>query len=483
MAGSKSVNVADTFKSPALKSPNLFQYEAEKQSYEFFYPSPHSAARQTTVRSAVMNLVTTLIGGGVLLLPFTIAKSGIVVGCIIMLCCATASSFTSYILVSCSRRSGAQSYEEIARNAFGRKMQVVTMVLLILLIFLAFVGYVILVRDIAGSLASQFIFGRTLSVADENLVAMGVVALVSPLLFLRSMHSLRHTSVIGLSTVGIFAFGILFRSTEKIMSPEFDASKLTLVADSIDGPMYALPIVISSFLCHFNVLPVYGELQKPTRRRLKKIVIITVFSTSVFYMILGTLGYIYAFDQLQGVQGDILNNFDQGDVVMNIGRAGILLTICMSLPLLILPTRKTIYRLYVLCHGIATTGSDGTTQETQPLIADSPSVAADDLTEKPVPLVPHVVITLVILMLAFYLAFSLPGVAVVWNIMGSTVGILISYVLPCVCYIRIRREKPTTDWRKIGAWVLLVISGSICFVCSVQAFHKLGAMVYGVLVA
>ncbi|ETW03014.1 hypothetical protein H310_05449 [Aphanomyces invadans] len=482
MAGSsfKSVNVADTFKSPVLKSPNLFQYEAEKQSYEFFYPSPHSAARQTTVRSAVMNLVTTLIGGGVLLLPFTIAKSGIVVGCVLMLCCAMASSFTSYILVSCSRRSGAQSYEEIARNAFGRKMQIVTMVLLILLIFLAFVGYVILVRDIAGSLASQFIFGRGLSISDENLVAMGVVGLVSPLLFLRSMHSLRHTSVIGLCTVGIFAFGIFYRSTEKILHPSFDSSKLMLVADSIDGPMYALPIVISSFLCHFNVLPVYGELQKPTRRRLKKIVIITVFSTSVFYMILGTLGYIYAFDQLQGVQGDILNNFDQADIVMNIGRAGILLTICMSLPLLILPTRKTIYRLYMLCCDAISKGRGGTTQEHQPLISDSPTA---DLTEKPVPLVPHIVITLVILALAFFLAFSLPGVAVVWNIMGSTVGILISYVLPCVCYIRIRREKATSDWRKLGAWVLLIISGSICFVCSIQAFQKLGAMVYDVLVA
>ncbi|KAF0696297.1 Aste57867_12930 [Aphanomyces stellatus] len=469
----------DDFKSPALKSPNLFQYEAQKESYEFFYPSPHSQTRMTTVKSAVMNLVTTLIGGGVLLLPFTIAKSGIVVGCFLMLCCAMASSFTLYILVSCSRRSGAQSYEEIAKNAFGKKMQLFTMVLLILLIFLAFVGYLILVRDIAGSLASQFIFGRTLSVSDENLVAIGLVGIVSPLLFLRSMHSLRYTSVIGLSTVGIFAFGIFYRSTEKVMQPTFEVSRLRFFPEDVDGPMYALPIIISSFLCHFNVLPVYGELHKPTRHRLKKIVIVTVFSTSVFYMILGTLGYIYAFDQLQGVQGDILNNFDQGDVVMNIGRAGILLTICMSLPLLILPTRQTIYRLYLLCHEMATAG-DATTQESQPLI--SPDVAIDR-TEKPAPLFAHISITIVILVLGFLLAFSLPGVAVVWNIMGSTVGIMISYVLPCVCYIRIRREKPNSDWRKVGAWVLLVISGTICLVCSVQAFQKIGAMVYGVLIA
>ncbi|KAH9146876.1 hypothetical protein LEN26_004896, partial [Aphanomyces euteiches] len=323
MSGKKSPNLSASFKSPGIKSPNLFQYEAEKQSYEFFFPSPHSKARQTTVKSAVMNLVTTLIGGGVLLLPYTVAKSGIVLGCIMMLFCGVASSFTSYILVSCSRRSGAQSYEEIAKNAFGKRMQIATMVLLILLIFLAFVGYLILLRDISGSLASQFILRRPLSVADENLVAVVLVAIVSPLLFLRSMHSLRHTSIIGLSTVGLFAFGIVFRGVEKVLDNRFDSSKLVLVADSLDDPMYALPIIISSFLCHFNVLPVYGELQKPTRRRLKKIVTITVFSTAIFYMILGTFGYIYAFDRPGGVQGDILNNFGQADVLMNVGRAGI----------------------------------------------------------------------------------------------------------------------------------------------------------------
>ncbi|CAK4079684.1 unnamed protein product [Aphanomyces euteiches] len=479
MSGKKSPNLSASFKSPGIKSPNLFQYEAEKHSYEFFFPSPHSKARQTTVKSAVMNLVTTLIGGGVLLLPFTVAKSGIVLGCIMMLFCGVASSFTSYILVSCSRRSGAQSYEEIAKNAFGKRMQIATMVLLILLIFLAFVGYLILLRDISGSLASQFILRRPLSVADENLVAVVLVAIVSPLLFLRSMHSLRHTSIIGLSTVGLFAFGIVFRGVEKVLDNRFDSSKLVLVADSLDGPMYALPIIISSFLCHFNVLPVYGELQKPTRRRLKKIVTITVFSTAIFYMILGTFGYIYAFDRPGGVQGDILNNFGQADVLMNVGRAGILLTICMSLPLLILPTRKTIYRLCLLVYE-KFAKVEATMQETQPLLESS---ELSDQTEKPMPLTPHVVITLIILGLAFYLAFSLPGVAVVWNIMGSTVGILISYVLPCVCYLRIRSEKPGSDWRKIGAWVLLAISGTICVVCSIQAFEKLGGMLYTVFVA
>ena len=60
--------------------------------------------------------------------------------------------------------------------------------------------------------------------------------------------------------------------------------------------------------------------------------------------------------------------------------------------------------------------------------------------------------------------------AIVWNLMGSTVGLLVSYVLPCVSYVNIRHEKSNLDRRKLTAWIILVISSVVCAVCTVQAF-------------
>lgn len=38
------------------------------------------------------------------------------------------------------------------------------------------------------------------------------------------------------------------------------------------GALQAIPIYVCAFACHFNVLPVHGELAKPTRERLHRMV-------------------------------------------------------------------------------------------------------------------------------------------------------------------------------------------------------------------
>lgn len=42
--------------------------------------------------------------------------------------------------------------------------------------------------------------------------------------------------------------------------------------DGWNGALQAIPIYICAFACHFNVLPVHGELAKPTRERLHRMV-------------------------------------------------------------------------------------------------------------------------------------------------------------------------------------------------------------------
>jgi amino acid permease len=56
----------------------------------------------------------------------------------------------------------------------------------------------------------------------------------------------------------------------------------------------SIPIYVSSFLCHFNVLPVYSELRHPTRERAHNIVHFTMGTTLALYLWVGLMGYAYA---------------------------------------------------------------------------------------------------------------------------------------------------------------------------------------------
>ncbi|GLD93878.1 hypothetical protein PINS_up002483 [Pythium insidiosum] len=435
----------------------------------------HSTERTATASSAVFNLVSTIIGGGVLSLPYAFDKCGLVLAVVLMVISSAASTFSLYIIVSCSRRGGVTTYEEVVRKALGVRAGLVTVSLLVLLTLLTLVAYTILIKDLVGSLAGHFLYGRLLSVVEQNVLTVIAISLVSPFLFAKSMDALRFTSIFSLASVLMLAIAITIRASHT--RPE-DAALLRhdipikWFPDNWKDPLYAFPIISVSFLCHFNVLPVYRELQKPTRRRLKGIVSCTMFSTWFFYMVVGFTGYFFAYRMPIGVSDDILNNFARDDQLVNVGRLGLLVTILLSMPLIIQPCRLNTIRLvsYVRGFSRATESSEELRLLTTPTAVRDPARVKVPMLS---PRASHALLTVGILACTTSLALVLPGVAVVWNVMGSTVGLLISYVLPCISYVIIRKNKPHSDRRRLAAWFVFCVSAVVCFGCTVQAVLSL----------
>ncbi|KAG1711046.1 hypothetical protein DVH05_013763 [Phytophthora capsici] len=478
----------------SMMDTGVYRYERNRASHEFFSPGPHATTRTATAPSAVFNLVSTIIGGGILSLPFAFDKCGLVVALIFMVIAASASTFSLYVIVSCSRRGRAASYEEVVRKALGARAGRITVMLLVLLTFLTLVAYVILTKDLVGSLGARFLYNRPISEAEQNVLTVVCVLLVSPALLARSMDALRFTSIFSLVSVLVLAIAITVRAVDAtfshhdVVNAEAESPiPIKLVPDSWADAAYAFPIISVSFLCHFNVLPVYRELHKPTRHRLKKIVASTMFSTWLFYILVGIMGYLFAFRQIGGVQGDILNNFSDSDPLVNLGRLGLLVTIQLSLPLIIQPCRTNLLRLAKIIRSFLHTRAkvfdapDSTDSESEVVIGEGtallptsngalPASSTNGSRGRFKSAVVHALLTVGIMASVITIALLSPGVAVVWNLMGSTVGLLISYVLPCVSYVCIRREKPNTDCRKLTAWIILVISSIVCTVCTVQAF-------------
>ncbi|KAH7474661.1 putative sodium-coupled neutral amino acid transporter 10 [Phytophthora ramorum] len=302
------------------------------------------------------------------------------------------------------------------------------------------------------------------------------------------MDALRFTSIFSLVSVLVLAIAITVRAAGTVFGRrdnlEVEAEPqipIKMVPDSWADAAYAFPIISVSFLCHFNVMPVYRELHKPTRHRLKKIVASTMFSTWIFYILVGIMGYLFAFQQQGGVQGDILNNFSDNDPLVNLGRLGLLITIQLSLPLIIQPCRSNLLRLAKIMRTFMRTrakvydATDSSDSDNEVEAAGEgttllPTGGATPPHGRLKAMVVHVVLTVGIMAGVITIALLSPGVAVVWNLMGSTVGLLISYVLPCVSYVCIRREKPNTDRRKLTAWIILAVSSIVCAVCTTQAF-------------
>ena len=84
------------------------------------------------------------------------------------------------------------------------------------------------------------------------------------------------------------------------------------------------------------------------------------------------------------------------------------------------------------------------------------------------PVVPHVIFTIIIVVSALEIALSIPSITVVWSIMGSSVAMVIMYLVPAACYLKIRKVKGWTP-RRVGALMMLVIVTPLCIACTAQA--------------
>jgi len=153
--------------------------------------------------------------------------------------------------------------------------------------------------------------------------------------------------------MGTLTCCIAVRSIQRILTPQtliplgYDTSEpLTPIlwfSPNWHDAVFAFPIISVAYLCHFNVLPLHSELVQPTRPRIKVMIHWVMGLCSIIYSIIGVLGYSFARTQ---TDGNILNNFQIIDGIMNVGRFALGLTLCLSFPLLVLPARHQSFRLW-----------------------------------------------------------------------------------------------------------------------------------------
>ncbi|CAM9699247.1 unnamed protein product [Chrysoparadoxa australica] len=349
------------------------------KSRERLKPSFASRSRTGSVSGAVVNLISTILGGGVLSIPYALRLTGLVPGLVMLLVTAAASDYSVYTLVSCSRRSGAQTFEGVAEAAFGRSAKMMTMLLVICVTYLPMVAYTILLRDLTSPILEMYAMDETqMTMHGRNVLMSLLVLVVSPTCLITNLDPLKTLSMFSIFSILVLALTVLYRATTCDFgggSPiEVDGLGLARSAlrlgvgpggimnsgdasgtkiedtiaesdeggillnwwplDGLQGLLQGVPIFVCAFVCHFNVLPVHGLLREPTRQRLHRMVHWTMGTVTLFYALIGLSGYVY-FVRVGEFQDNILNGFGADDALVNLGRLGLVFTVMLSLPLMV----------------------------------------------------------------------------------------------------------------------------------------------------
>ena len=466
-------------------------------------------------------------------LPLAFAKAGIVVATGLMVFSALITEFSLYILCSCARRTGCTSYMDIVRFAFGPLAEIFTTSILLIFLLGVLVAFNVLLkgifapmaRDVLASYEFPFIAFNTDSEHFDDCVLLFILVLVSPLMLQRNLYALRHVCYVGFSSVCVIVMSIGVRATQRTIDVGF--SEIKYFTTSWEDALFAFPIVVLAFLCAYNVVEVHGALINPTRQRVKGVIHTAVTSSFVLFEAFALVGYFYAYDTCRG---NIFLNFgkygtrfkcfwatstrsshsqfylpyelilvDPDDSLIMVGRLGMGLALIFTTPVVTLPCREACLSIgpqiltwwredqeqKKLVNSTAEStflvSRDEESSNDPSYKYSSISSAELDAAELPVArqktvqernVVIHVVTTMVITIAAFFVAIAAPDVAVVWSILGSSLGMIIGFIIPCGCYLKIRGRKGMTR-TNIGAGSLLAFSIVVATVCTAQTIRSI----------
>ncbi len=312
----------------------------------------NSSDRPSSLLVGTFNLIATILGGGVLTLPIAFQKCGIAVTTIFMLISAYATYMSLMMLCYSSRRSGASSFGEVVRIAYGAKAEVG--VNLILFIYISFVvaAFMVLIRDIWTPLVGMFL-GTAVDDKDNggvsgDRVLMGFMLFLLPFLFQRSLHALKWNCYIGFASIIVLCTALVQGGFQRQHSLHLGGTDHQddgtyniewFKVPSVQDALFAFPIVMLAFLCQFNVLSIQNTLRRPTRKRMSQVVGMSVGTSMILMYLFGLGGYMmYG----SNIQGNVLLNIsvdknayaDESLYWMFfLGRVGCGTTLVLALPL------------------------------------------------------------------------------------------------------------------------------------------------------
>ncbi|XP_045252457.2 solute carrier family 38 member 6 isoform X3 [Macaca fascicularis] len=347
---------------------------------------------------SVFNLMNAIMGSGILGLAFIMANTGILGFSFLLLTVALLASYSVHLLLSMCIQTAVTSYEDLGLFAFGLPGKVVVAGTIIIQNIGAMSSYLLIIKTEFPAAIAEFLTGdysRYWYLDGQTLLIIICVGIVFPLALLPKIGFLGYTSSLSFFFMMFFA----------------------LVS------AYALPTMAFSFLCHTSILPIYCELQSPSKKRMQNVTNTAVALSFLIYFISALFGYLTFYDK---VESELLKGYSKylpHDVVVMTVKLCMLFAVLLTVPLIHFPARKAVMMMF--------------------------------FSNFPFSWIRHFLITLALNIIIVLLAIYVPDIRNVFGVVGASTSTCLIFIFPGLFYLKLSRED-FLSWKKFGAFVLLI---------------------------
>lgn len=405
---------------------------------------PEQEPKGATMASSVVNTVNTIIGSGMLVLPYAFKTDSIFLGTAILLFAAAANSMGMIVQGMTTKfvHQGTATFFTICTLTYPR-LSTLFDIAIFMQCFGVGISYIVLTGDLMPLVFS-------ISDWSENQTRLFYISLSTiitvPLCFLHKLDSLRYASVVSLVAIAYLAvliysqFGYCLSQHFQNIPPENLGPVSYFTPKGIKPVFKTLGVIVLAYTCP-NQYSIVTELENPTIHRINRIVYLSMGIITTIFFSVSFFGYMTFGDALKG---NIILMY-QDNAYISLGRLLLVLMVLLSFPLMLYPARTSFNNIYFAFKDLMWHyWHRFNNRETAPLVpastdsgnAENCAIFAEDkLGERAIPFPEFRFkwITVLLIISAYLIAISLDSFELILSVVGATGGVLISYVLPG-CY-------------------------------------------------
>ncbi|KAG8129791.1 putative Sodium-coupled neutral amino acid transporter 3-like protein, partial [Naja naja] len=259
----------------------------------------------------------------------------------------------------------------------------------------------------------------------QILIVVVSVSVILPLALMKHLGYLGYTSGLSLTCMCFFLSSIPcpFNDTV-VVNSTMESSHDTCSAEAFplnSQTAYAIPILAFAFVCHPEVLPIYTELRRPSKRRMQSVANVSILAMFSMYLLTAIFGYLTFYGNVEAEMLHTYIRVDPLDKLILCVRLAVLLAVTLTVPVVLFPIRRAIQQLL--------------------------------FPKKDFSWIRHVIIAFCLLFIVNLLVIFVPNIKDIFGVIGATSAPSLIFILPSIFYIRIipNEKEPLRSRPKIQA--------------------------------
>ena len=316
-------------------------------------PEPDGEDGRSTRPQAVFNFVNSIVGAGIIGLPYAIKECGFFLGTALLFFVALVTYYSVSLLVHVGHHHGIFNYTGLVDKVYGKRGRLAVAASMFLFAFGAMCAYLIIVGDTVTRAFYLAEDGNVLK--DRNfIIPLCGFLIVLPLSSLRKMSSLSWSSLISITADLVLVCTVLFASStaasnsvywdkdsgEKTVGIKANADKnaFAFARSELFGGLGAMSF---AFVCHHSTFIVHNSMMVQTEKEWATVSRISISIALLACMTLGLSGYLSFFEF---AQADVLNNFGSTGAI-TAARILLAITMVLTYPMELFVARKALHAI------------------------------------------------------------------------------------------------------------------------------------------